>query len=39
MSWPTLARLMLATTPMRSPAMITGVASGSSTVTRRRSGP
>ena len=37
--WPTLARLTLDTTPTRSPAMMTGVASGSSTVTRRRSGP
>ena len=34
-----LARLMLDTTPTRSPAMMTGTASGSSTVTRRRSGP
>ena len=39
MIWPTLARLTLDTTPTRSPAMITGVASGSSTVIRRRSGP
>ena len=39
MIWPTLARLTLDTTPTRSPAMITGVASGSSTVSRRRSGP
>ena len=38
-SAPTLTRLMLDTTAMRSPAITTGMASGSSTRSRRRVGP
>src|ERR1019366_7545522 len=39
MSWPTLARLMLETVAIRSPALTMGTAIGSSTWIRRRSVP